>query len=143
MPGKLVNRFLIGIIESPLHPLVGPRLAVIRVVGRRTGRTYATPINIDREGDGWMVTSLRSRTWWRNLRDGHQAKLTLAGRGYSVEGSLVEESEAVKAGLAAYFRRHPRECRYYGVRLGADGRPLDEDVRRVAAERVIIRLRPT
>ncbi len=143
MPSKYVNRFLIGIIESPLHPLVGPRLAVIRVVGRKTGRTYATPINIDREGDVWEVTSLRSRTWWRNLRDAHQAKLTLTGRVYMVEGSVVEEGEAVKAGLAAYFERHPRECRYYGVGMGADGRALDEDVRRVADERVIIRLTPT
>lgn len=39
MPSKFVNRVLICIIESPLHPLAGPTLAVIRVVGRRTGRT--------------------------------------------------------------------------------------------------------
>lgn len=55
---------------------------------------------------------------------------------------MVEESEAVNAGLTADFERHPKECRYYGVRMDSDGRPLDEDVRRVADERVIIGLRP-
>lgn len=142
MPGKLINRLLIGVIESPLYPLVGTRFAVIRVEGRKTGRTYATPINVDRLGDGWMATSLKTRTWWRNLRDGKHARLTVGGKRFTVVGEVDEETGAVRAALIAYFGRHPKESRYYGVRAGANGRVLEADVERVAAGRVVIHLRP-
>ena len=143
MPSRFSNQIMMGLIESRLHPLIGTRLAVIRVVGRRTGKTYATPINVDREGDGWMFTSLKSRTWWRNLGGEEEAELRLAGKSYTVKGRVVDGYEAVKEGLAAYFERHPKECRYFGVRIGADGRPLGEDLEHAAADRVIVRLRPT
>ena len=143
MPDSFANQFMVAVIESPLHPLVGTRLAVVRVEGRRTGRIYATPINVDREGDGWMATSLKSRTWWRNLRNGQRARLTVGGKRITVEAVVEEGSGPVEAGLLVYFGRHPTEYRHFGIRVGADGRPLDEDVRRVAAERVIIRLKPT
>lgn len=140
MPGQFANRVVRALVESPLHSLMGDRLGVIQVVGRVTGRTYATPVNVDREGPGWMVTSLRERTWWRNLRAGAHAKLRLAGRTCAVQASVEERPEAVLEGLTAYFGRHPREARYFGVRLDAAGRPAREDLERAAAKRVIIRL---
>lgn len=140
MPGRFANRVVRALVESPLHGLMGDRLGVIHVAGRATGRTYATPVNVDREGPGWMVTSLRERTWWRNLRSGAPAKLRIAGRTRAVQASVEERPEAVLEALTAYFGRRPKEARYFGVRLDAAGRPAREDVERAAAKRVIIRL---
>ncbi len=142
MPGTLGNSVMKAIITSPLHSLLGQGFAVITVRGRRTGKVYATPINVLKESDGFTVVSLRSRTWWRNLRGGALAKLRVAGVEYAVHGEIIEEQERVEQGLDAFFRRIPGAARYYGIHIGPDGQISRSDLEKAASERVIIHLRP-
>ena len=143
MPGPISNFFMKSIVNSPLHFLLGSNIAVITVEGRKTGKSYSTPINVMKDGAVFTATSLRSRSWWRNVRGGRSAMLRVAGRRYAVHAELVENGDEVAIGLAQYFRQHPSYARPFGVRLAADGQPNTEDLRRVARERVIIRLAPT
>ena len=140
MPGAIGNFFMKAIVNSPLHPLLGSNIAVITVEGRKTGKRYSTPINVTKEGDTFTVVSLRSRTWWRNLKGGRPAKLRVSGRRYSVRGEVLENHNEVVDGLAHFLQRHPGYAKYYGVRLASDGRPMQDDLERVADERVLIRL---
>jgi len=140
MPGPIGNFFMKAIVNSPLHPLLGSNIAVITVEGRKSGKRYATPVNTVRDGDTFTVVSLRSRTWWRNLRGERLATLRASGKQYSVRGEVIENRDEVVAGLAQHFRQHPDYARFFGVRLAADGRPMQEDLERVADERVLIRL---
>ena len=141
MPGPIGNFFMKAIINSPLHPLLGANFAVITVEGRKTGRLYSTPVNAVRDGDIFTVVSLRSRSWWRNLRRGRPAKLRVSGKRYPVRGEVIEKHDEVVDGLAHFLQRHPGYAKYYGVRLASDGRPMQDDLERVADERVLIRLR--
>jgi hypothetical protein len=143
MPDPISNFFVRTILNSPAHSLLGSGLAVITVTGCKSGRLIATPINVEREGDRFTVTSLRSRSWWRNLRGGRPAQLRVAGRLHSVRGEVVEGRAEVADSLAGYFRRHPGSAKYFGVHLAADGQPIREDVERAAGERVIIHLCPS
>ncbi len=142
MPGSLANSFMKAIITSPLHSLLGQGFAVITVRGRRTGKVYATPINVLEESDGFTVVSLRSRTWWRNLRGGASAELRVGGVEYTVQGQVIEEQEQVGQGLDAFFRRIPGAAKYYGIHVGPDGQIPRADLEKAASERVIIRLKP-
>jgi hypothetical protein len=142
MPSALSNFFVSTIIRSPLHAMVGPGMALIRVRGRKSGREIVTPINVVAEGDGFTATSLRRRTWWRNLRGGAAAELRVGGRQQAVQGEVVEDQAAVIAGFGRYFDAHPKLARFFGVRPGADGGLARQDLERLAAERVIIHLRP-
>ena len=142
MPGAISNFFTTTIVNSPLHPLLGKRFAVITVEGRKTGQRYSTPINVTPDGDAFTAVSLRSRTWWRNLRGGRAARLRVAGQHYAVRGEVLEAQGAVVDGLRQYFKQNPGNAKYFGVRLTADGQLSGEDLDRAAAERVIIRLRP-
>ncbi len=140
MPNAISNFFMKTIVNSPLHPLLGSRFAVITFEGRKSGKRYSTPINVTRGGDTFTAVSLRSRNWWRNLRGGRQAELRVSGRRYTVRGEVLEDHGAVVAGLAQYFRQNPGYAKYFGVRLTPDGQLSGEDLDRAADERVIIRL---
>ena len=142
MPNAISNFFMKTIVNSPLHPLLGNRFAVITVEGRKTGKQYSTPINVTQDGDAFTAVSLRDRNWWRNLRGGRQAQLRVSGRQYTVRGEVLEDRAAVDGGLKQYFKQNPGYARYFSVQLAPDGEPLSEDLERAANERVIIRLSP-
>lgn len=139
MPGTISNFFMKTIVNSPLHPVLGKNFAVITFEGRKTGKQYATPINVMRDGDTFTAVSVRDRTWWRNLRGGRQARLRVAGKQYVVRGDVLEDHTAVADGLVQYFKVNPGNAKYFNVRLAPDGQPSSEDLNRAADERVIIR----
>jgi deazaflavin-dependent oxidoreductase (nitroreductase family) len=142
MPEKISNFFVSALIRSPLHIVLGDNFAVVTVQGRKTGRFYSTPVNVYREGDAFIVVSLRSRTWWRNLRGGHEARLRVSGKDIHVIGEVVNQQDEVVEGLVRYFDQYPKNARYFDVKLKSDGRPNPEDVRRIAGERLLVRLTP-
>lgn len=142
MPTRIGNLFIKAIVNSPLHSLLGDRVAVITLEGRKTGRHFSTPINLSRQGQTWMVVSMRNRTWWRNLRDGRRALLRVAGRQVGVHGEIVSEPIAVAAGLADYFKRFPGDAGNFKIPLGSDGRASPEGLEHLAKERLLILLHP-
>ena len=140
MPGPISNFFMKAIINSPMHPLLGGNFAVITVEGRKTGRQFSTPVNVTQTGDGFTVVSLRSRSWWRNLRGGRPAQLRVSGKRYTVRGEVLERNDEVVDGLARYFQQHPSYAKHFGVRLDDGDQPVKDDLERVAGERVMVRL---
>ncbi len=140
MPNAISNFFMKTIVNSPLHPLLGSNFAVITVEGRKTGKRYSTPINVVKEGEVFTVVSLKSRSWWRNLRGGRPANLRVSGHRYAVRGEVLENHGEVVTGLAHYFRQNPNYAKYYAVGLAPDGQPVKDDLDRAADERVMIRL---
>jgi deazaflavin-dependent oxidoreductase (nitroreductase family) len=140
MSGNLGNIFMKAIINSPLHPLLGSSFAVITVEGRKTGKPIATPVNVMNDGAGLTVVSLRSRTWWRNLRGGKPATLRLGGRQLSVRGDVLEAQNDVAQAFAGLFARFPNYAKYYGVRPAADESVAREMLERLADKHVVIHL---
>jgi deazaflavin-dependent oxidoreductase (nitroreductase family) len=103
MPGAIGNFFMKAMINSPLHSLLGDSFAVVTVTGRKTGRSISTPINVSRDGDNYMVVSMRDRTWWRNLRGDKPARLRAGGKTFAVRGEIIEDHGAVCEELQRYF----------------------------------------
>jgi deazaflavin-dependent oxidoreductase (nitroreductase family) len=130
------------LINSPLHPLLGGSFAVITVTGRKTGNLITTPINTVCIEGVLTVISLRSRTWWRNLRSGSLASLRQAGQSYPMRAEVVETPEDVSTWLKKYFSHFPGHAKYYQIRPEPDGKPDRQALEQVARERVIIHLYP-
>jgi hypothetical protein len=87
---------------------------------------------------------MRQEEWWRNVRDGAEVDLLLAG--VQVQDSAVvlegaQHSDKVSEGLAAYVRAMPRAGRALGLspskRAAA---PQDADVRRIRRNIVLVRV---
>lgn len=142
MPNTFGNFFMQAIITSPFHALLGPNLALITVTGRKTGKAISTPVNIVRDGDAYIVISMRNRTWWRNLHGAAAAQLRASGKTYAVRGEIIEDVDEVGDGLRRYFQQNPQYAKYFDVHIASDGQADQADVQRVAAERIIIRLLP-
>jgi deazaflavin-dependent oxidoreductase (nitroreductase family) len=142
MPTRFGNFLIKSIVVSPFHVLLGNSFSVITVTGRKTGKLITTPVNTVTIDNCLSVISLRSRTWWRNLSGGQTAELHRAGKQIPVRGEIIKDPGEIVSNLQKYFIQYPGYARYFQVRTGQDGMPSQEDLKKVAEERVIIRLIP-
>lgn len=135
------NPFMKLILRSPLHGLFSKNVMLITYVGRKSGRTYTTPVNYLVQGDVLRTVSFRERTWWRNLRGGSSVILRLQGRDVKGWGRVIEDEQEVVTGLESYLRQVPQYARYLGVELDAAGQPRREDVIEAARPRVLVEVK--
>jgi deazaflavin-dependent oxidoreductase (nitroreductase family) len=142
MPTHLGNFFVKTLIQSPLHPLLGKSFAVITVTGRKTGNPITIPINTISIEGVQTVISMRSRTWWRNLREGRVGQLRQAGKQFPVRAEVVESPVEIATWLKKYFFQYPGYAKYFNIHLEPDGQPISQELELLACERVIVRLFP-
>ncbi|MFE7747032.1 nitroreductase/quinone reductase family protein [Nocardia sp. NPDC057455] len=88
---RAVNAGVAALLDVPLiGRLLGKGFVVITYVGRRSGRTFSTPVNYWRKGDELVigVAMPDKKAWWRNFLDeGGPITLRLDGadrRGHAV-----------------------------------------------------------
>ncbi len=136
------NTLMEAMLRSPLHSLLDGSMLLITVTGKSSGKKYTLPVNYVRKGDRLILTSMRNRTWWRNLRDGAEARILLKGKEVRARATVIETEQEVTTGLDAYLRLVPQYARYFGVQFDANKQPVSADVARAAKERVIIYLAP-
>jgi deazaflavin-dependent oxidoreductase (nitroreductase family) len=127
-------------LRSPMHGMVSKTLLLITFTGRKSEKTYTTPVSYSQE-DG-LVTFFTHADWWKNLRSGMPVKLRLRGREFQgMPEPVAEDKEAVAAGLAAHLRKVPSDARYYGVSFDDHGNPNPEEVAQAVQNVVMIRIR--
>lgn len=99
---KFVNWLMNVLLRSPLHLVVSRQIMLITFTGRKTGRTYTTPVEYRRAGNTITFMTWKSRNWWRNLESG--APVTLRIQGQDMSGTPT-----ILPATAADLRRlHPR-----------------------------------
>ena len=77
----VVNSGAARLINAPLlGPLVRRSMVVIRYTGRGSGKSFETPVNYRRSGDGIAIRVMApdSKNWWRNFT-GEGGPITLVG----------------------------------------------------------------
>jgi deazaflavin-dependent oxidoreductase (nitroreductase family) len=127
------------ILRSPLHSIVSKNVMLISFTGRKSGKTFTTPVSYIRD-DGEVMLFTHSH-WWLNLKDG--AAVTLRIQGKDVSGKAeptAEDKTLVAAGLRTFLSRVPRDAQFYHVRLDAGRQPNAEDVLRAAQSTIMIRV---
>ena len=93
---KVLNPVLSKFAGSPLGPF-----ALIRHVGRLSGKRYETPIIVRQTGRGFVIalTYGPSVDWYRNLQAAGRATLLWRGRQFAIKSPETLEA---KAGLQAF-----------------------------------------
>jgi len=138
---RLANPFMKLITRSPLHGLVSRNVMLITFLGKKSGKTYTTPVNYVRDGEDLVIISQRDRTWWRNLRGGAPVQVTLQGQEMKGVGHSFEDDKAVVEGLLFTLQRVPRLRDTYQIELTAGGQPQDtEALMQLAETKVIVRV---
>jgi deazaflavin-dependent oxidoreductase (nitroreductase family) len=68
---RALARFNIQVTNRVMRPFAGraPGFAVITHVGRKSGRAYTSPVNLFKDGDGYVIalTYGRDSEWVRNV----------------------------------------------------------------------------
>jgi hypothetical protein len=79
-------------------PVVGSLLrrgtTTITYTGRRSGRTFSTPVSFRRDGDTVTVGVMapNAKNWWRNFEDGgHPIALRLDGADRTGHGGVTRD----------------------------------------------------
>jgi len=128
------------VLRSPVHGTVSKTVLLITFAGRKSGKTYTTPVDYSQDGD--QVYIFTHANWWKNLRN--EAPVTLRIRGRELQGlaePVAEDNKAVAAGLTEHLRKVPSDARYYGVTFDDHKNPRAEEVEKAAQSAVMIRIR--
>ena len=133
------NPIMMWLLRSPLHRLLSGSTMIITYTGRKSGKTFSTPVNYVRDGDTLWTVSYRHRTWWRSL---HDSPVTLRVQGKDVTGvaKAITDQQEVADCLMVYLRKAPQIAKYIGVGFDASGQPKPEDVAVAAKTRVMVRV---
>jgi deazaflavin-dependent oxidoreductase (nitroreductase family) len=134
-----VNSAMKSVLRSPLHGLVSKTILLITFTGRKSGRSYTTPVSYSQSGGEVLIFTHAG--WWKNLSGGAPVSLRIRGR--ELQGlaeTVAEDKPAVAAGLAAHLRRVKSDARFYGVTFDQQGNPRAEEVENAAQSVVMIRI---
>ncbi len=134
-----VNRLMRGWLRSRWHRPVSSSMMVLTFEGVRSGRTYSFPVGYAEDSEGLMTFTWF--TWWKNFREKRPVSLRLRGREVRGRAVAVRDPEAVAERFAYYLRRNPHDGRYFGVRVGRNGRVDPGELARAAGRLVMIRSR--
>lgn len=95
---KAANRPIRRIAGTPVGMLYFS-LAALHHVGRRSGRTYVTPLSAYRLGDGFVLgVAYPEVDWCRNVLAAGKCTLTWNGKEYTLERpELIPAAQAMKA----------------------------------------------
>jgi deazaflavin-dependent oxidoreductase (nitroreductase family) len=125
------------VLRSPLHGAVSKSVLLITFTGRKSGKTYTTPVSYSQH-DG-QVYVFTHAAWWKNLRSGAPVTLRIRGRElHGLAAPVAEDKGAIAAGLMAHLRKVPSDARYYGVTFDDQGNPRAEEVAQAVQTVVMI-----
>ena len=129
------------ILYSPIHSLLSKNTLVLQYTGRKSGKSYATPVNYVSDGRDLLVVSFKQRTWWRNLIGGAPVTLRLQGKDVPAKAEPVfDDEKAIERDLGIYLEAFSGLARNLGVRMDDQGHPNPEDLAKAAKPRVMVRI---
>ena len=113
-----ITKFLLA---TPLHIVLSSRLAVLSFTGRKSGRSFATPVSYVMEGRTLLVPG--GGAWWKNLGSGRVARVRLRGVWTRVSSEIVSEPVALAEVMRRMLAANPAIAVFTGVKPGPDGWP--------------------
>lgn len=135
----LVNRIVRVMLRAPLLcRLVGKRLLVVYLLGRKSRRHYAIPVAYTRANGNLLVGS--QFAWVRNLRTGEPVDIRLLGKQRPADVQILIEETAVVEHLAIMARDNHQFAKFNKINFDESGDPRPDDLRLawVAGARVAI-----
>lgn len=94
----VMNKLFVALIDAPvIGPVVRRGMINIRYVGRRSNKTFETPIGYRRTDDGVVINVMSpdNKTWWRNfLGDGAPITLVKFDDGQDRTGHAIATRDA-------------------------------------------------
>ena len=134
------NDFMAWVLRSPFHGMLSNGMMLITITGRKTGKTYTTPVGYYMEdGTMWVITS-RERAWWKNLQGGAKVDLLLKCKPVTGFADVVLDEKSVEARMVVYLRHVPQAAKPMKIRM-EDGKPNPQDIANTAKDRLFVKIK--
>ncbi|QIS19902.1 nitroreductase/quinone reductase family protein [Nocardia terpenica] len=138
---RLLDAGMRALLRSPLHRLLGDKLMIVTVVGRKSGREYANPVGYA-EADGALLVGTAAG-WRRNLRPGEPVRITWHGRQLTADWEIIADKDEIAEPYRIILAHNPTHGRFAGIGLHPDGSINREELHRAVDNgAVVVRLRP-
>jgi deazaflavin-dependent oxidoreductase (nitroreductase family) len=98
---RLINVVVKGLLRVGV---AGGHTYLLSVSGRRTGKTYSTPVILVENGERWLVAPYGEVSWVRNTRAAGQATLSRGRRREQIKVGEVGAQESAPV-LRDYLRQ--------------------------------------
>jgi hypothetical protein len=135
----IINQTMKLVLSSPVHGMVSKTILLINFTGRKSGKTYTTPVSYSQTND--QVFIFTHAAWWKNLLSTTPVTLLLRGRELrGLAESVSEDKQAISAALKAHLQKVPFDARFYGVTFDDNNIPKEEEVQKAAQTAVMIRI---
>jgi deazaflavin-dependent oxidoreductase (nitroreductase family) len=123
----LANRVVRGLLRTPLLcRVVGARLIIVHVVGRKSGTHYAVPVAYTRHGDALLVGTPFG--WGRNLRTGEAVDIRLKGKLRRADVEVVTDEAGVVENYAVMARDNRQFAKFNKIGMDQAGDPSPTDL---------------
>lgn len=133
-----LNKTMKFVLRSPLHKVVSGSILLVTFTGRKSGKTYTTPVSYSRKGDQVMIFT--HANWWKNLRGGAPVKLRLQGKDVPGTAEPVTDKAAIADELFAHLKQTPFDAKYYNVSFDEQGDPIKEDIEKAVETVIMVRV---
>jgi len=125
---RAVNAVMRAVLATPgLAQLIGRRLLVLYVVGRKSGKQYVVPVAYLKDGDELLIGT--SARWVRNLRTGDLLNVRYLGRRVRLAVRVSTSEAAVTADYGLIAANNPAFAKFNHLRVSSEGIPNADDLR--------------
>ena len=120
-----------------LQRLTGRSTALLTFTGRKSGKSYTTPITYVADDGRVILTCNERRQWWRNLADRPAVTLRLAGRTVTGQARVLRGPSALPF-LIVFWQAQPMIAKRSGATFDASGRIDAASVEARLADTVVV-----
>ena len=137
-----LNPVVTGLLRSPIHGIASANLCVFSYRGRRSGKSYSTPLSFMREGSTVRLLSSHNTRWWHNFLDEPvDVEIEIARENFRGQAkTIVEDGDAFRDGVRSFLTAVPRDARVYGIKLDSNRKPREEDIASAAGHVVLVEI---
>ncbi len=139
----IINPMMRILLSSPLHGILSSSLMLITFSGRKSGKSFTTPVRyIENDGIVRCFTSAENQ-WWRNLRGGAEVVLRIKGQDSRYQAITLETNpEQTRQWLSYYLDKYPEDAVYHDIRLNKDKSLLQEDFELALKKAIVVEATP-
>jgi deazaflavin-dependent oxidoreductase (nitroreductase family) len=139
----IINPIMRFLLRSPLHVFWSKSLMLITFTGRKSGRTFTTPVRYVSSGAKVYAFTAKENQWWRNLRGGADVVLRTRGQDAKYHAVAIDEDQAIiRQWLIKYLALFPQDAVYHNIRLNKDKSLNEDDLARAVPEAVVVEATP-
>jgi hypothetical protein len=138
---RVLNHLVTALLRSPLHGLISRDLLLITFTGRKSGRSYTTPVTYSQQGEQIVFHS--TQRWWKNLEGGAPVTLRLRGRERAGYALPTQDVPTIVAAIRAFLERKGlKRAGMIDLALVDPSRaPTDAELEAAARQRVLVQVR--